>query len=62
MSYTITASTSAGAVALKRENAAAALKKARELREQGYGSVQITDGSTGALYDENSLARSLNAE
>lgn len=59
MTYSISATSMIGAVALKRDNAEGALKKARELREQGYVSVRITDEDTGAHYDEDSLADTL---
>ena len=62
MAYSITASCSVGAVELKRENAPAALKKARELRQDGYVGIRIVDASTGAQYDEDSLARTLAPE
>ena len=61
MTYSITAMSSVGGVALKRDSAAAALKKARELRQDGYVGVLIVDGSTGVKYDEDSLARAVDS-
>ncbi len=49
MSYIITGTDSAGAVSLKRDSAAAAIKKAVELMADGCMDVCITDPD-GRLY------------
>jgi hypothetical protein len=43
MAYTITATNLIGAISLRRDAPAAALKKALELTEQGMMNVRITD-------------------
>jgi hypothetical protein len=56
MSYVITGTDSAGALSLKRDSAAAAIKKALELMADGCRDVQVTgpDGRiySGAEFDE----------
>jgi hypothetical protein len=49
MSYIITGTDSAGALSLKRESAAAAIKKAVELMADGCRDVSITDPD-GSIY------------
>jgi len=49
MSYIITGTDSAGALSLKRESAAAAVKKALELMADGCRDVSITDPD-GRIY------------
>jgi hypothetical protein len=49
MSYIISGTDSAGAVSLKRDSAAAAIKKALELMGDGCGDVCITDAD-GRIY------------
>ncbi|RAI42684.1 hypothetical protein [Rhodoplanes roseus] len=43
MSYIITGHDTAGAVTLRRESPAAAIKKADELLDEGVTDIQITD-------------------
>jgi translation elongation factor EF-Ts len=43
MSFVITGKDTAGALSLKRETAAAAVKKARELAAEGVVDIEITD-------------------
>jgi hypothetical protein len=50
MSYIITGTDSAGAVSLKRESAAAAIKKGTELLGDGCRDVSITDPD-GRIYN-----------
>jgi hypothetical protein len=50
MSYIITGTDSAGALSLKRDSAAAAVKKADELMADGCRDVRITDPD-GRIYD-----------
>jgi hypothetical protein len=50
MSYIITCTDSAGALSLKRDSAAAAIKKALELRGDGCRDVSIT-APDGRTYD-----------
>jgi hypothetical protein len=49
VNYIITATDSAGALSLKRRSAAAAIKKALELIEDGCREVRITDPD-GRIY------------
>jgi hypothetical protein len=49
MSYVITGTDSAGALSLKRDSAAAAIKKARELMGEGCRDVSIT-APDGRIY------------
>lgn len=53
MPYHITGNTDVGAVCLKRDSLEGALKKARELREDGtYLNVRIVDAESGATVPE----------
>jgi hypothetical protein len=52
MSYVITGTDSAGALSLKRDSAAAAIKKAVELMEDGCRDVCITDPG-GRIYSHS---------
>lgn len=56
MGYSIVACNTIGAIALKREDAIAALKKARELRDQNFWDIEIID-SRGSRLDETTFAR-----
>jgi hypothetical protein len=51
MSYIITGMDSAGALSLKRDSAAAAIKKANELMDEGCRQVCITDPD-GRVYPD----------
>jgi hypothetical protein len=54
MRYHIAASGQMGVVGLKRDTIEGALKKARELRDEGiYSDVRIVDNATGAEVDES---------
>jgi hypothetical protein len=59
MPYIISGTNSVGALSLKRESAAAAIKKARELAADGFRDVEITD-LEGRVRDHVEFAR-LNA-
>ncbi|NUB05809.1 hypothetical protein FW320_06415 [Azospirillum sp. Vi22] len=53
MRYHITASSQVGVMGLKRDTLEGALKKARELREQGiYTDVRIIDTENGTVIQE----------
>ncbi|WP_376963681.1 hypothetical protein ABNQ39_25780 [Azospirillum sp. A26] len=53
MRYHITGSSQVGVMGLKRDTLEGALKKAKELREQGtYNDVQIIDIETGDIVKE----------
>jgi hypothetical protein len=54
MVYNIFAQNLLGAIALERESAPSALKKARELREDGMWNVRIAD-EEGHWLDEGAL-------
>jgi hypothetical protein len=56
MSYIITGTDSAGALSLKRESAAAAVKKAVELIGEGTMDVHITDPD-GRVYRDAEFAQ-----
>ncbi len=57
MSFTITASNLVGAVRLKRENPAAALKKARELQHEQHWDIKIAESDDEAALTETDFAR-----
>lgn len=56
MGYSIVACNTIGAIALKREDPMAALKKARELRDQNFWDIEIID-ARGSRLDETTFAR-----
>ncbi|WP_147385631.1 hypothetical protein [Oleomonas cavernae] len=56
LGYSIVACNTIGAIALKREDAIAALKKARELRDQNFWDIEIID-ARGSRLDEATFAR-----
>jgi hypothetical protein len=58
MAYNIFAQNLLGAIALERDSAPGALKKARELRDDGMWNVRIADDD-GHWLDEDELAASL---
>jgi hypothetical protein len=55
MAYNIFAQNLLGAIALERDSAPGALKKARELRDDGMWNVRIADDD-GHWLDEDALA------
>lgn len=55
MAYNIFAQNLLGAIALERDSAPGALKKARELRDDGMWNVRIADDD-GHWVDEDELA------
>ncbi len=59
MPYIISGTNSVGALSLKRDSAAAAIKKARELAADGFRDVEITDPE-GQVRDHAEFAK-LNA-
>jgi hypothetical protein len=61
MSYIITGTDSAGALSLKRDSAAAAVKKAIELMGDGCRDVCITDAD-GRIYDHSEFEQLRAAE
>lgn len=56
MGYNIVACNSIGAIALRRDDARGALKKARELRDQHFWDIEIID-ARGSRLDEGAFAR-----
>jgi hypothetical protein len=56
MRFLITATDVSGSIALRRETAAAALKKAAELAEGGYRDIAIT-APDGRLYPSETFER-----
>jgi hypothetical protein len=61
MSYIITGTDSAGALSLKRDSAAAAIKKANELVEDGCRDVYIADAD-GHIYSPDKFDQFRTAE
>jgi hypothetical protein len=66
MPYTITGTNTIGAISLRRETSVAALKKARELAEQGVMNVRIADEQgrqyEPAEFDQMRVAESLGGD
>jgi hypothetical protein len=58
MSFLITATDISGSITLRRESAAAAVKRAAELAEAGYRDVAIT-APDGRLYPSETFLRLL---
>jgi hypothetical protein len=56
MPYIISGTNSVGALSLKRDSAAAAIKKARELAADGFRDVEITDPE-GRVHEHTEFAR-----
>jgi hypothetical protein len=56
MPYIISGTNSVGALNLKRDSAAAAIKKARELAADGFRDVEITDPE-GRVHDHAEFAK-----
>jgi hypothetical protein len=56
MSYIVTGTNSAGVLSLKRDSAAAAIKKAAELIQDGARDVHITDPN-GRVYTDIECAQ-----